>query len=245
MRCQCTATQLSIWSYRGHRFAAVTRCVLLGHGTSIVRGNSRDIGEKAKQNSASVNAKFNKCFQFLCNNSDWTWLFNALTFARSLGRCWKPRPKAAVFNTSQGTWRMLMHEKPCLIPILSPCYVPFSQLTLRYNLPTSAVSALIMLNYQSYIKGSKDTISGEATLFNLLLIPFEKGSTRKGNNLLPVLSFLGGRFFQQGLEVHDCKQEPPNLSFFQTWQKIYKCIKFPEISFVYFFQFCDGYYGID
>ena len=33
------------------------------------------------------------------------------TFARSLGRCWKPRPKAAVFNTSQGTWRMLMHLK--------------------------------------------------------------------------------------------------------------------------------------
>ena len=23
-----------------------------------------------------------------------------------------------VFNTSLGTWRMLMHEKPCLIPIL-------------------------------------------------------------------------------------------------------------------------------
>ena len=25
---------------------------------------------------------------------------------------------ASVFNTSLGTWRMLMHEKPCLIPIL-------------------------------------------------------------------------------------------------------------------------------
>ena len=37
--------------------------------------------------------------------------FHALTFARSRGRCWKPRPKAAVFNTSQGTWRMLMHWK--------------------------------------------------------------------------------------------------------------------------------------
>ena len=45
--------------------------------------------------------------------------FNALTFARSLGRCWKPRPSASVFDTSHGTWRMLMHEKPCLIPILS------------------------------------------------------------------------------------------------------------------------------
>ena len=25
---------------------------------------------------------------------------------------------ASIFNTSFGTWRMLMHEKPCLIPIL-------------------------------------------------------------------------------------------------------------------------------
>ena len=38
-------------------------------------------------------------------------VFHALTFARSHGRCWKPRPKAAVFNTSQGTWRTLMHWK--------------------------------------------------------------------------------------------------------------------------------------
>ena len=30
----------------------------------------------------------------------------------------KPRPLAAVFNTSQGTWQMLMYEKPCLFPIL-------------------------------------------------------------------------------------------------------------------------------
>ena len=30
----------------------------------------------------------------------------------------KPRPPATVFNTSNGTWRMLMHEKPCLIPIV-------------------------------------------------------------------------------------------------------------------------------
>ena len=79
---------------------------------------SRDIGEKAKQNSASNNAKCSKCFQFLCNNSDQTWFFNALTFARSLGRCWKPRPPASVFSTSLGTWRMLMHAKPCLIPIV-------------------------------------------------------------------------------------------------------------------------------
>ena len=48
---------------------------------------SRDIGEKAKQNSARNNAKCSKCFKFLCNNSDRTCFFNALTFARSLGRC--------------------------------------------------------------------------------------------------------------------------------------------------------------
>ena len=36
------------------------------------------------------------------------------TFARPRGRCWKPRPKAAVFNISQGTWRMLMHWKTML-----------------------------------------------------------------------------------------------------------------------------------
>ena len=84
---------------------------------SLWKLHSRDIGEKAKQNSARNNAKCSKCFQFLCNNSDRTWLFNALTFTRSLGRCWKPWPSASVFNTSHGTWRMLMHEKPCLIPI--------------------------------------------------------------------------------------------------------------------------------
>ena len=79
---------------------------------------SQDIGEKAKQKNARNYAKCSKCFQFLCNNSDRTWFFSALTFARSLGRCWKLRPPASVFNTSLGTWQMLMHEKPCLIPIL-------------------------------------------------------------------------------------------------------------------------------
>ena len=38
-------------------------------------------------------------------------VFQPLTFARSRGRCWKPRPKAVIFNTSQRTWRMLMHWK--------------------------------------------------------------------------------------------------------------------------------------
>ena len=38
-------------------------------------------------------------------------VFHTLTFARSRWRCWKLWPEAAVFNTSQGTWRMLMHWK--------------------------------------------------------------------------------------------------------------------------------------
>ena len=38
-------------------------------------------------------------------------VFRALTFTRSRGRCWKPMLEAAVFNTSLGTWWMLMHWK--------------------------------------------------------------------------------------------------------------------------------------
>ena len=38
-------------------------------------------------------------------------VFYALTFAKSRGKCWKPRPKSAVFNDSLGTWRTLMHSK--------------------------------------------------------------------------------------------------------------------------------------
>ena len=45
----------------------------------------------------------------------WIWgsnmVIHGLTFASFRGRWWKPRPVAAVFNTSQGTWRMLMHWK--------------------------------------------------------------------------------------------------------------------------------------
>ena len=37
--------------------------------------------------------------------------FHALAFARSRGRCWKPRQEAEAFNISQGTWQMLMHWK--------------------------------------------------------------------------------------------------------------------------------------
>ena len=82
--------------------------------------------------------KCSKCFQLLCNNSDRTWFFNALTFARSLARCWKPWPSASVFNTSHGTWRMLKHEKPCLILILTFYFSIFNiymaKSTLNYSL---------------------------------------------------------------------------------------------------------------
>ena len=37
-------------------------------------------------------------------------VFQALTITRSRGTYWKPRPEAAIFNTSQGTWRMLMQK---------------------------------------------------------------------------------------------------------------------------------------
>ena len=54
----------------------------------------------------------------LCNYNNITWLFNALTFARSLRDRLKPQPLASVFNSSLWTLTILMHEKPCLIPIL-------------------------------------------------------------------------------------------------------------------------------
>ena len=52
----------------------------------------------------------------LCNNRNQTLFSNALTFARSQGRFWKPRPKAEVFNNSRGTWQTLMHWKTVLDP---------------------------------------------------------------------------------------------------------------------------------
>ena len=89
----------------GHRFAAVTRCVLPGPRTSIIRGNyvretsvkrRNEIVKKTKQKKKTKKKKKHththktqnvaNVFQFLCNNCDRTWFFNALTFARSLGR---------------------------------------------------------------------------------------------------------------------------------------------------------------
>ena len=55
-------------------------------------------------------------------------VMHALTFVRSRGRCLKPRPKAAVFNTSLGTGQILMHWKTMLdryycIKTENVCYI--------------------------------------------------------------------------------------------------------------------------
>ena len=118
------ATQLSIYLYRGHRFAALTRYVLPGPRMSIVSGNYVRETSVKRRNKIVQEITRNVANVFsLCNNSNQTCFFEALTFTRSLGRCWKPWPPATVFNTSQGTWRMLMHEKPCLIPILQKVFM--------------------------------------------------------------------------------------------------------------------------
>ena len=58
-----------------------------------------------------------------------TWYINPLSMlARSCGRCWKLRTKAAVFNTSQETWQILMHWKTMFdhyycIKIKNNCYI--------------------------------------------------------------------------------------------------------------------------
>ena len=44
-------------------------------------------------------------------------IFHSLTFARSQGKCCKPRTKLEVFNTSRGTLRVLMNDK-----IMFDCY---------------------------------------------------------------------------------------------------------------------------
>ena len=47
----------------------------------------------------------------LCNNNNHMWFFIALTLILS------DLSEAVVFNSSHGTWQMLQHENPCLIPI--------------------------------------------------------------------------------------------------------------------------------
>ena len=102
-----TTFNMLLW---GHRIAAITRCILPGPRTSIVHGNCILETSVKRRNKIEQEIMRNveNVFSFLCNNSDQTCFFNALTFARSLGRCWKPRPPASVFNTSLRTWQILM-----------------------------------------------------------------------------------------------------------------------------------------
>ena len=52
-------------------------------------------------------------------------------FARSRGRCWKPRPKASVFNITWGTWQTFRHWKTmfdrCYCIISTKCSVTFAK----------------------------------------------------------------------------------------------------------------------
>ena len=111
------AAQLSIWSYRGYRFAAVTRRVLPGPRTSIVRGNY------VRETSVK---KRNKIVHEIARNVANVFSFYAIMAIEHGFQCinvrqvpWEVLKTAAFGNTSHGTWQMLMHEKPCLIPILN------------------------------------------------------------------------------------------------------------------------------
>ena len=64
---------------------------------------------KGETNTARNNAKCSKCFLFLCNNSNQHSFFNAFVNIPQVS--WK------VLKTSFEAWKMLTHEKPCLIPI--------------------------------------------------------------------------------------------------------------------------------
>ena len=116
----------------GHRIAAITRCVLPCPRTSIVRGNSVRATSVKRRNKI-----VQECFQFLCNNSDRIWFFNALTFVRS---------SALVFNISHGAWRLLMHEKPCLIPIFTRCVLPCPKISIVRGNSVRATSVTLYSN---------------------------------------------------------------------------------------------------
>ena len=78
------------------------------------------MGEEAKQNSARNNAKCSNCFQFYAIIAI-KHGFSCINIRQVPWEVLKTEAfglLASVFKTSHGTWRMLMHEKPCLIPIL-------------------------------------------------------------------------------------------------------------------------------
>ena len=56
----------TLWSYRSHRFAALTRCVLPGPKTSLVSGNYVcETSVKMRNNSARNDAKYEGCSKWI------------------------------------------------------------------------------------------------------------------------------------------------------------------------------------
>ena len=65
---------------------------MIGPGRWIATENVQHF-EMVTKYSAIFFGKFDEYFVSLCNNSDPTLFFNTITFARSRGRCYKPRAK--------------------------------------------------------------------------------------------------------------------------------------------------------
>ena len=103
--------------------------------------------DKVENSARQFFAIFLALWLNLCNNSDQTLFSNALTFAKSLGRCWKPRPSASVFNISLGTWQTLMHGKACLIPILIHGFSPVNARLLTMH-GTAFYAIIVFQSYQ-------------------------------------------------------------------------------------------------
>ena len=92
---KCMATQLSIWSYRGHRFAAVTRCVLPGPRTSIVRGKCvRETSVKRR----------NKIMQEITRNVENVFSFYAIIAMKDVFQCFNIRqvPREGLKTAASG-----------------------------------------------------------------------------------------------------------------------------------------------
>ena len=90
----------------GPQISVVMRCVLPGLRMSIVCGNY--------VRKTSVKRR-NKIVQEITRNVANVFSFYAIITIEHVFSM----PSASVFNTSHRKWRMLMHEKPCLIPIIS------------------------------------------------------------------------------------------------------------------------------
>ena len=103
---------------RGQRFAAVTRCVLPGPRTSLVRGNCVRETSVKRQNKIEITRNVANVFSFYAIIAI-EHGFQCINIRQVPREVLKPQPPASVFNTFLGIWRMLMHEKPCLIPIVN------------------------------------------------------------------------------------------------------------------------------